>query len=138
MIGIPKLKKECQGPQAPRINIPASVDWVASGAVTDVRQQGFCGGCYAFSAIAATEGLKWKKTRQLVPLSDQQLIDCSESYDNSGCNGGRMDNSFFYISDNGIANRSSYPYNGYKSNCKYTTSMKTFQLSGCTMVTPNN
>jgi hypothetical protein len=48
-----------------------------------------------------------------------------------------MDNAFFYVIDNGIANETAYPYRGIGQQCKYTASMKAFQISDCTDITPN-
>ncbi len=47
----------------------AAVDWRQSGAVTSIKDQGRCNGCYAFSSAVAMEGAYKIKTGKLVDFS---------------------------------------------------------------------
>nr|QFG74498.1 MAG: papain family cysteine protease [Megaviridae environmental sample] len=100
--------------------LPTSVDWRADNMVTDVKDQGQCGSCWAFSAIAAMEGQHSKNTSNLVSLSEQNLVDCDTTC--YGCNGGWMNNAMEYVINNkGIDTENSYPYTGNDGVCNYNS-----------------
>jgi cathepsin F len=109
-------------------DVPESWDWTERGAVNPIRNQGLCGGCWAFSAVSNMESQYYLKTGVLPKLSEQQLIDCDPL--NSGCSGGIMHNTFTYIKYNGIQSRDEYPYQYTQGICRYNPLQTNLILQG--------
>ncbi|KAB5534104.1 hypothetical protein DKX38_017190 [Salix brachista] len=98
--------------------VPSSMDWRKKGAVTPIKNQGQCGCCWAFSAVAAMEGITLLSTGNLISLSEQELVDCDTSGEDQGCNGGLMDDAFkFIIQNKGLTTEANYPYQGAGGTC---------------------
>ncbi|XP_071714976.1 senescence-specific cysteine protease SAG39-like [Rutidosis leptorrhynchoides] len=98
--------------------VPSSVDWRKKGAVTPIKDQGQCGSCWAFSTIAATEGITQLTTGKLISLSEQELVDCDRSGEDQGCEGGYMDGGFtFIVKNKGISTETAYPYKAVDATC---------------------
>jgi len=94
--------------------LPKEIDWVKSGAVTPVKDQGQCGSCWSFSTTGALEGVYFNKYGFLESFSEQQLVDCDNLRNGGrdhGCKGGLMDNAFSWIEKNGgLCVEREYPY----------------------------
>ncbi|KAI3860191.1 hypothetical protein MKW92_015030 [Papaver armeniacum] len=107
-------RKRTESPSSPQdaadADLPKSMDWRKKGAVTHVKDQGGCGNCWAFSTVAAVEGINQIVTGNLTSLSEQQLIDCDKPF-NNGCKGGLMDLTFIFIAfHGGLHKEEDYPY----------------------------
>jgi len=115
---------------------PASVDWRDKGAVTAVKDQGQCGSCWAFSAVANIEGQYQITTGKSVQFSEQELVSCDTN--DSGCNGGLMENAFQWLEDNGaLETTKEYPYtsgDGDDGNCSLDQSSSDVKVVSHQMV----
>ncbi|KAH8405047.1 hypothetical protein KR222_005639 [Zaprionus bogoriensis] len=122
----------------PDVEAPSNVDWRAKGALTAVKNQGSCGSCWAFAAAGVLESQLFLRTRQLVPLSEQNLIDCSSRYNNHGCNGGWPASALRYIKDNhGIDLERAYPYEGRNGMCRFNRGKVGARVANVIQVRPN-
>ncbi|XP_065855291.1 senescence-specific cysteine protease SAG39-like [Euphorbia lathyris] len=99
--------------------VPTSMDWRKKGAVTAIKDQGQCGSCWAFSTVAAVEGITQLTSGKLISLSEQELVDCDTKGEDQGCEGGLMDDGFkFIIGNQGITTETNYPYDAADGTCK--------------------
>ncbi|XP_077446970.1 cathepsin S-like [Stigmatopora argus] len=116
-------------------SVAPSLDWRKAGLVTEVRTQGSCGSCWAFSAVGALEGQLKKSSGKLVSLSPQNLVDCSVDFGNHGCHGGFMTHAFQYVDKNrGIDSDRAYPYKAKRGECAYKAQDRAANCSGYSFV----
>ncbi|GLT66790.1 hypothetical protein SLA2020_391390 [Shorea laevis] len=122
--------------------LPESFDWREKGAVTEVKMQGACGSCWAFSTTGAVEGANFVATGKLLNLSEQQLVDCDHMCDkrdrracDNGCGGGLMTNAYNYLMmAGGLEEESSYPYTGKGGECKFKSEKVVVKVSNFTNI----
>jgi len=122
------------------LSLPDSVDWEASGKVTDVKDQGQCGSCWAFSTTGSTESA-YAIENNVAPisLSEQELVDCSQAQGNQGCSGGLMDQGFeFIIANGGLCTENDYPYTAVDDTCTKTKCKSAVTITAFTDVPANN
>jgi cathepsin H len=80
--------------------------------VSPVKSQGKCGSCWTFSTTGCLESHhKIKHGGAFVFLSEQNLLDCAQAFDNHGCRGGLPSHAFEYIKYNGGIDTEKVLYN---------------------------
>lgn len=98
--------------------VPKSIDWRKKGVVNAIKDQFWCGSCWAFSAASSIESAWAIRNHTLLDLSEQQLVDCSKREHNVGCYGGLVDNAFNYtIRAKGLCISKNYPYIAFDEKC---------------------
>ncbi|KAJ1522708.1 hypothetical protein ONE63_001868 [Megalurothrips usitatus] len=98
-------------------SLPRRFDWRDRGALTEPRNQGSCGCCWAFAATAAMEAKNFIRTKRLVALSEQNLLDCDTI--NDKCEGGTPWDAFDWIQSNGGQEENEkYPYEVLPDRCR--------------------
>lgn len=86
-------------------------NWFEQGRVTDIRNQGQCGDCWAESAVGVLESLYEQQYGKLVQLSVQQAAECTPQESGFGCEGGWPINVLRYVKNvsGGICTEKQYP-----------------------------
>lgn len=94
---------------------PVTLDWRNynyNNYITDVKDQLYCGSCYAFAAIAGMESqVLINDVTILIDLSEQFVVSC-DIY-NYGCEGGYLDRVFNFLTDTGTTDEDCAPYDNY-------------------------
>ncbi|CAD7955113.1 unnamed protein product [Amoebophrya sp. A120] len=87
-----------------------SKDWVEAGMTTDVKDQGQCGSCWAFSTVEQLESMARIEgiTSDFIG-SPQELVSCDHHGD-EGCNGGLPVNAYEWLEGKPLESETDYPY----------------------------
>lgn len=102
-------------------SIPNEIIWNNS-IISNVKNQGRCGSCWAFSTTGALEANMRINNFVIDRLSEQELVDCST--ENSGCNGGLMHTALDYcIENNGLSSNHDYNYTERTGTCLYNCNL---------------
>jgi len=91
----------------------AEVDWTGTY-TTAIKDQGYCGSCWAFSATSQIESdaIRGGYLTTSDSLSPQQIVSCDAI--DAGCNGGDTETAYQYVMETGgITTESTYPYASY-------------------------
>ncbi|DAZ97305.1 TPA: hypothetical protein N0F65_009838, partial [Lagenidium giganteum] len=85
-----------------------SVDWSTSKCVAPPQQQGNCGCCWAFAAVASLESANCIKTGKFTKLSEQELTTCAID---DGCGGSFPHVGLNFVKEqSGLSSSAAYPY----------------------------
>ncbi|MFO7986833.1 MAG: C1 family peptidase, partial [Desulfatiglandaceae bacterium] len=112
-------KRRPSMPQFP-FSLPGYFDWRdvnGKNFVTPVRDQGYCGSCWAFASTAALEavtliGLNTPNVD--LDLSEQALVSCAPY---SNCDGGYLSLASEHVMKQGIPVETCYPYLAHNAPC---------------------
>lgn len=105
-----------------RQDYPKNVDWADPKIkkVSSVKDQLYCGGCWAFAVADAVES-RWaiKHRRPVIELSIQELIDCDHEGVNEGCIGGNLPEGYEYVIHvGGMCTAKDYQFEGRDQKCR--------------------
>jgi hypothetical protein len=100
-------------------DLPSSWDWRnvdGKNWMTPVKNQGYCGSCWAFSAVGTVEGtykIEQDDATLNPDLSEQYLVSCS----GGSCQGWWQHWALDYIRSSGVSDEACFPYAGADLSC---------------------
>lgn len=109
--------------------LASSFDWRSKNVVTDVKNQGYCGSCWAHSAVETVESAWAIAGNTLTEFSVQQVTSCDTK--DYGCRGGFPSTAYEYIeSAGGLATATDYPYTDATHFYLTSSCLSSFTISG--------
>lgn len=110
-----RAKKQGKSRSVRQDTVPANFDWRTKGCVSPVKNQGYCGDCWAFAAVASLECQVLVQSQgsnsSFQQLSEQQVTDCDLSSGDMGCMGGLPQRGLAYLQQSGGADsQKDYPF----------------------------
>jgi hypothetical protein len=95
-------------------DLPESVDWRESGIITDPKNQGSCGSCWAFATVEQVESYAALNNITVDELSTQEITSCTPNTlrcgGSGGCQGSIPQLGYNYIQLFGLTTAKEYPY----------------------------
>ncbi len=141
LFGAPPQKADLTK-HVPVAALPTSVDWRTQGAVTPVKDQGGCGGCWAFSAAETAESAVFLAAGKLLTFSEQEILACTPNPDScggtGGCSGATQELAFAYIGQAGITTEAQWPYTARSGTCDWTGKTPVANFTGYVALPFNN
>lgn len=104
--------------------------------VSPVKDQGSCGSCWAFGAVAGMEGSAKKDLGSSAILSEQYVMDCTSG--SGACSGGRADSAYPKLYGKALYTESSYPYTARGGSCKSSGTDSGLRISKFTRSFPSS
>ncbi len=109
-VSVPLPLRTLEGPSAP----PPHFDWRALDGTSPVTNQGGCGSCWAFAAVAQLESFAMIYDSRTLDLSEQAVIDCNPH--NASCTGGWVESAYYVFYDYGAVAEACIPYTASDGN----------------------
>jgi cathepsin L len=124
--------------------LPATVNWQSVS--TAVKDQGYCGSCWAFASTTVIESHVAISTGLLYDLSVQQMTSCAPNPDScggtGGCAGATAELAFDYVaSSTGMLEEFQYGYSSYygtTGTCSLPSSNTVATITGYVQLPQNN
>ena len=108
---------------------PPAFDWRSLDGVTPVTNQGGCGSCWAFAAVAQLESFARIYDTRILDLSEQAVIDCNPY--GSDCGGGWMQAAYYVFRNYGAVSEACIPYTASDGHpCTQTSCEPQAKISG--------